>query len=105
MAYCMRIMHYIIKLENQIPLCVLKGVFGYMSETRYAQSFPFNHLLLDMCQEVSPFPCDILCLVIVEHERNILIYEMENELHPLRCFHTSLSKALLMQSGDESQQR
>jgi len=76
-----------------------------MTETRDAQSFPFNHLLLDMCQEVSLFPCNILCLVIAEHELNILIYEMANELHPLGCIHTSLSKALLMQSGDESQQR
>jgi len=101
----MRITHYIIKLENQIPLCVLKGVYDYMTKTRDAQSFPFNHLLLDMCQEVSLFPCDILCLVIAKHELNILIYEMANELHPLGCNHTSLSKALLMQSGDESQQR
>ena len=41
-------MHYIIKLENQIPMCVLKGVFDYMTETRADEILPFNHMLLDM---------------------------------------------------------
>lgn len=93
-VYFLCIRHDILKLENQIPLPVLKEVLDYVKETIDDKSIP----LLTNCCTLSPFPFDI--------RRDIpekLIAEMEKEPHILGCIHTSLSQVLKMRSGDEMQ--
>lgn len=93
-AYFWCIGHDILKLENQIPLPVLKEVLDYVKETIDDESIP----LLTNCCTMSPFKFDIECGIPQK-----LIDEMEKEPHILGCIHTFLSIVLQMQSGTKRQ--
>lgn len=91
MTYYACVLHDIIKVENQIPLFVLKGVLDYVIEdTINNEILSFNHLLPVLCENLSPFPYVITC--IAENKRNILIAEMAKEPHLVGCIHRFLSE-------------
>lgn len=96
----------IVKMENQIPLFVLKEVFDYVKEASIVdESLPFNHLLQKICYQFCPLQYRFLDFDIAESERNILIDAMAKEPHFLGCLHKSLSLVLHMQPGGEEDHR
>lgn len=87
------IKHDILKLENQIPLAVLEGVFEEVNSTVVADC-NFYQLLQTTLAELSPFP-----------PHNMDIDDVAKERHLLGCMHAFVSKFLEIQTGEGHHQR
>lgn len=93
----------IAKLENQIPLSLLKVVFDNgKNALLFDTTSQFNELLLKMCKGFSLFP--VLPMLMAKNERR-LMQDMEREQHLMGCVHKCLSLVLEMQPGGGEDQR
>lgn len=90
----------IVKLENQIPLYVLKGVFEKVKETLIVdQCYQyFNQLLQKTCKEFSPFRTP----EIGDAEIKQMNY-IDEEPHLLGCMHSFVCPFLQIHAGGEDQ--
>lgn len=90
----------IMKLENQIPLYVLKGVFEKVKEafTVHKGFQDFNLLLQKTCSEFSPFRRPE---IDSDDERERIIKNIDEEPHLMGCMHAFVSPLLQMHAAGE----
>jgi hypothetical protein len=90
----------IVKLENQIPLYVLKGVFEKLKETLIVDKGYqyFNQLLEKTCKAFSPFRTPKIDDAECKQMKNF-----DDEPHLLGCMHTFVCPFLQIDAGREDQ--
>lgn len=89
----------ILKLENQIPLTVLRRVFEYKREASEPEDLnDLNDLLLKACRELSPFE---IINVSDNHMEQYLLNEAAPKKHLLYCMHAFVSPILKIQQEEK----